>query len=462
MRIDFRWAAVFVAIWVVFAALVAAATAQEAKPADGPKITYDDQVRAIFRDHCFACHAQDRNKGGLTLDTYAKAMAGGSSGEVVLAGDLESSRLWALVSHAEEPKMPPMAEKLPQEKLDLISKWIEGGAPENSGSKVVVKKKNLALAATTPTGQPEGPPAMPAGVLRQPVLYTPRAQAITALATSPWAPLAAVAGQKQIALYNTDTAQLLGILPFPEGNPYVLRFSRNGSVLLAGGGRGGHSGSVVLYDVKSGGRIAKVGEELDSVLAADINKDHSLVALGGPSKVVRIYSTETGELVNEIKKHTDWIYAVQFSPDGVLLATSDRSGGVFVWEADTAREYLSLRGHNGAVCDVAWRMDSNVLATAGEDTTVRLWEMNDGNQIKSWGAHGGGVFCVNYAMDGRIVSAGRDNTVKLWQGDGAAIKTYPGFAEAALESAISFNGARVIGGDWLGNLKVWDFRACRT
>src|SRR5687768_16893151 len=148
MRIDFRWAAVFVAIWIVFAALVAAATAQEAKPPDAPKITYDDQVRAIFREHCFACHAQDRNKGGLTLDSYGKAMAGGSSGEVVLAGDLASSRLWALVSHSEEPKMPPMAEKLPQEKLDLISKWIERGAPENSGSKVVIKKKSIALAAT--------------------------------------------------------------------------------------------------------------------------------------------------------------------------------------------------------------------------------------------------------------------------------------------------------------------------
>src|SRR5262245_38702575 len=458
MRIDFRWAAIVVAIWVVFAALVAAATAQEAKPAEGgaAKITYDDNVRAIFRDHCFACHAQDHNKGGLTLDTYAKAMAGGSSGEVVVAGDLSSSRLWALVSHMEQPNMPPMTEKLPQPKLDLISKWIEGGAPENSGSKVVLKKNNLTVAATTPTGQPEGPPAMPEGVLRQPVMFTPRAAAISAIASSPWAPLAAVAGQKQVALYNTDSAQLLGILPFPEGIPYVLRFSRSGSILLAGGGRGGHSGSVVLYDVKTGRRIAKIGEEVDSVLAADISKDHSMVALGGPSKIVRIYSSETGQLLHEIKKHTDWIYSVQFSPDGVLLATTDRSGGVFVWEADTAREYLNLRGHNGAVCDVSWRLDSNILASAGEDTTVKLWEMNDGNAIKSWGAHGGGVFCVRYTHDGRIVTAGRDNTVKSWNGDGAALKTFPGFPEAGLRCAFTYDGKRVVGGDWLGNIRIWE------
>jgi WD40 repeat protein len=430
----------------------AQAPAKPAEPA-AAKITYDDHIRPIFREHCFACHAQDRAKGGLVLDSYAKTMEGGSSGEVVLAGDKDSSRLWALTSHSEEPKMPPMQDKLAVAKLDLLSKWIEQGALENSGSKANIKKKaNLALAAVSSSGKPEGPVAMPEGLLKQPVLFTPKPGAITALAASPWAPLAAVAGQKQVSLYNTDTAELLGVLPFPEGIPHVLQFSRNGSVLLVGGGRGGHSGIVVLFDVKTGKRITKVGEELDSVLAADINNTHSLVALGGPSKIVRIYSTETGQLLHEVKKHTDWVTAVQFSPDGVLLATGDRSGGLFVWEGETAREYLGLRGHTGAINAVSWRPDGNVLASGSEDSSVRLWEMNDGNQIKTWNAHGGGVFSVNYAHDGRLATAGRDNSVKLWAGDGAAIKTYPNFTEPALQAVIVHDGKRVLGGDWLGNL----------
>src|SRR5262245_22761575 len=92
-------------------ALVAATIgiAQDAKPSatPQPRITYDEHVRPIFREHCFSCHSADKQESGLALDNYAKAMAGGSSGEVVLAGDLASSRLWALVSHAEQPKMPP-------------------------------------------------------------------------------------------------------------------------------------------------------------------------------------------------------------------------------------------------------------------------------------------------------------------------------------------------------------------
>jgi WD40 repeat protein len=429
---------------------------QEAKPAPAAaRVTYDEHVRPIFREHCFSCHSADKSESGLQLDSYPKAMAGGSSGEVVLPGDLASSRLWALVSHVEEPKMPPRQDKLPAAKLDLVSKWIEAGAPENAGSKVVLKKSPLAAVASAAIGKPEGPPPMPAALIKQPVVYTPRPGQITALATSPWAPVAAVAGQKQAILYHTETGELLGILPFPEGQPQVIRFSRNGGLVLIAGGRGGHSGCVVLFDIKTGRRIAKIGDELDAVLAADINAQQTLVALGGPSRVVRIYSVETGELVNEIRKHTDWIYAAEFSPDGKQLATADRSGGLFVWEAETAREVLNLRGHTGAVFDVAWRLDSGLLASSGEDGTVKLWELNEGKAIKSWAAHAGGAFAVRFAHDGRLVSSGRDNTVKTWAADGTAQKSLPAFSEPALRCAFTHDDQAVVGGDWLGNVKVW-------
>ena len=92
---------------------------------------------------------------------------------------------------------------------------------KDSGAKAEVKKPAVNLAMTAGAARPEGPPVMPEGVFRQPVVYTPRPAAITALAASPWAPLVAIAGQRQIVLYNTDSAELAGVLPFPEGIPYV-------------------------------------------------------------------------------------------------------------------------------------------------------------------------------------------------------------------------------------------------
>lgn len=442
-----------VAAVALLACLLAASAADE--PAE--KITYQDHVQPIFRQHCFTCHSQSQAKSDLALDAFGAVIQGGASGAVVEPGDPDSSRLWMLVSHAEEPHMPPEQDKLPEEKLALIKKWIELGALENAGSQAAMRAKpKFDLSISSGAGRPDGGPVLPEGLSRQPLVVTPRPGAVTAMAASPWAPLVAIGGQKQILLYHSDSGELLGVLPFPEGLPHVLRFSRNGALLLAGGGRGGASGKVVVFDVKTGQRAFEVGDELDVVLAADINEDHTLIALGGPQRLVRVYSAADGQLRFEINKHTDWIYSVEFSPDGVLLATADRSGGLFVWEADTAREYQNLRGHAGAVNDLSWRLDSNVLASAGEDGNCLLWEMENGAQIKSFAAHGGGCSTVDFLRDGRLATGGRDRQIKLWAGDGQPIKAFEPMPEINLQVVGTHDGRRVLGGDLAGDVTAWD------
>lgn len=432
-----------------------AARAADAKPA-AAKITYDEHVRAVFREHCFSCHNQDKKKGDLALDSFAATMRGSSSGEIIAAGDLDSSRLWAVISHSDEPKMPPNQDRISDEKLALVKAWIVGGALENSGSTAKVKKQpTMDLSQSAGSGKPSGPPAMPAGLSRQTLAHTSRASAVTALAASPWAPLIAVGGQKQVLLYHAENGRLLGVLPFPEGVPFVLKFSRSGALLLAGGGQGGKAGRVVVFDVRTGKRVFEVGDELDAVLAADINNNHTLIALGGPSKVVRVFSTADGSLVYDIRKHTDWIYALEFSPDGVLLASSDRSAGLFVWESDTGREYQNLSGHKGAVTDVSWRLDSNVLASSSEDGTVKLWEMENGTAIKTIQAHAGGAASVRFARDGRLATTGRDKLTKLWEANGNLAKSFEPFEDLGLKVTFADEDKRVVAGDWLGDIRMW-------
>jgi hypothetical protein len=432
---------------------VVAFSASAAEPA---KVTYADHVLPLLRDKCLGCHNADKQKGGLDVSTYVKLMEGGSSGVVVKPGDPGDSRLLLLAAHKAEPKMPPKDGPMPAAQLAVLKRWIELGAPETAGSKapLTAKKSEVVLVSIT-KGRPAGPPPMPTAPLPQTVPPAPRPGAVTALAVSPWAPLAAVAAPKGVLLYHADTLDLLGVLPFPHGQVNVLRFSRNGRLLLAGGGRGGKAGKVVVWNVANGRVLTEVGDEHDAVLAADISADQTQVALGGPGKVVRVYATADGQVVREIKKHTDWLTAIEYSPDGVLLATADRSAGLFVWEAHTGREYFGLRGHTLSVTDLSWRDDANVLASASEDGTVRLWEMENGKQVKAWAAHGGGAQSVRYAHDGRIVTCGRDRTAKLWDGNGAAQRTFEAFGDVALRVAVTHDNARVIAGDWAGTLRAW-------
>ncbi|MFY7875601.1 MAG: c-type cytochrome domain-containing protein [Pirellula sp.] len=88
------------------------------------KITYDDHIKPIFREHCTSCHNTNDKKSGLSLDSYQAVMTGGSGGASVVAGDLDSSRLYALTAHNEQPFMPPNQDKIPQPKIDLLKVWI--------------------------------------------------------------------------------------------------------------------------------------------------------------------------------------------------------------------------------------------------------------------------------------------------------------------------------------------------
>ena len=425
--------------------------------AQGDKINYEDHVRPIFADRCLSCHNPDKAKGGLDLSTYSATMQGGSSGEIVNSGDPNGSRLYLSVTHKEEPIMPPKGEKLAKDKLDLISSWISAGLLENSGSKAKKPKPTFNLALeTTPTGKPDGPPPMPEHLTLEPVATSSRAASALDIASSPWAPVIAVAVPKQVLLYNSDNLKLNGILPFPEGTPSTLSFSRNGSILIAGGGRGGKIGKVIGWEIKTGNRVFDIGSEYDSVLAADITSDHSLVALGGPGRRVKIYETSTGEEVANIKKHTDWVTSLSFSPDGVLLASGDRNGGLYVWEAQTGNLFYTLKAHTKSVTAISWRSDSNVVSSASEDGSIRLWEMNEGKQVKNWTGHGGGVLDMTFTGDGRIASCGRDKKAKVWDANGTQKMTTKSEPEILVATSFNHDGTKLISGSWDGTIQVYD------
>jgi WD40 repeat protein len=414
------------------------------------KVTYDDHVLPIFRNTCLNCHNPDKKKAGLDLSTYQGALQGSENGKVLESGNAAASLLFKCIKQIEEPKMPPKGDKLSDAELAVIEKWITGQLLESATGKAIAASKNNVQTAVVSLERPEGPPPMPGELPLEPFVRTRNTNALIALAASPWAPLVAVGGQKQIVLYHLETLEPLGVLPFPEGFPAIIRFSRNGQLLLTGGGLGGKSGKVVLWDIKTGERSATLGNEFDQVLAADLSADQQFVALGGPNKLVKIYATKDGKLVTSIKKHTDWVTAIAYSPDGKYLASADRNGGIQVWEASTGKEFNALPGHKVMVTGLAFM--TGVLASSSEDGKVALWDVKEGKEIRSWAAHPGGAAWVDFTPDGRLVSCGRDKLAKAWDQMGKQLGATKPFNDIALRAALS--GDRVVAGDWTGQIRV--------
>ena len=95
-----------------------------------------------------------------------------------------------------------------------------------------------------------------------------------------------------------------------------------------------------------------------------------------------------------------------------------------------------------------------MLATATEDGTIALWAVENGKRIKNIAAHPGGATCLQFLHDGRLVSGGRDRTVKLWGGGGNPIRQFEPFGELVMKVAATHDGGRVVAGDWSGEVRL--------
>src|SRR5204862_7718094 len=92
--------------------------------------------------------------------------------------------------------------------IEKFKKWIVGGLLENATGKAVpavAPGVDSSLKADA-IGKPEGPTPMRKELPLEPVVHTDHTNAITGLARSPWAPLVAVAGQKQVLLFGSTLA----------------------------------------------------------------------------------------------------------------------------------------------------------------------------------------------------------------------------------------------------------------
>jgi mono/diheme cytochrome c family protein len=86
---------------------------------------FQRDVRPILNKKCLACHGPDEHgrQAGLRLDTFAGATARGA----IVPGDAAKSRVMARVTSEKMP-MPPSGPRLTTGEVDVLRRWIAGGA----------------------------------------------------------------------------------------------------------------------------------------------------------------------------------------------------------------------------------------------------------------------------------------------------------------------------------------------
>ncbi|MFM1769469.1 MAG: hypothetical protein RJA22_1998 [Verrucomicrobiota bacterium] len=103
------------------------------------KVDFAKDILPVLEGQCFKCHAEEKQKGKLRLDSREAALKGGKGGPSIVAGDAAKSELLRRVSlpKSDDDFMPTDGEPLSPAAIAKLKAWIDQGADWPSAAKAV-------------------------------------------------------------------------------------------------------------------------------------------------------------------------------------------------------------------------------------------------------------------------------------------------------------------------------------
>lgn len=162
------------------------------------------------------------------------------------------------------------------------------------------------------------------------------------------------------------------------------------------------------------------------ITALAIAPDQQTVVIGSQARLrclswpdLVVQSDLTTELTN--------VHDLKFSPDGKWLlaagGTPAESGRLEIWAWPQRKRVRQLKLHDDLVYRVAWSLDSRFMATASIDSFCCVCDMEEGQVRMRFDGHSKPVLAIRFFDSETLISAGVDQTIRIWKTDGTLRKT---------------------------------------
>ena len=362
------------------------------------EVSYYKEIRPLFQTHCLGCHQPAKQSGQYEMTQFSQLLQGGESGDAaIVAGKPDESGLIDQITPVDgAAAMPKEGKPLAPAEIELIRKWIEQGAQDDTpaSAKVQYNTKNPPKYAAAPV--------------------------ITSLDFSPDGKWLAVSGYHEVVLHHADgsgvAARLIGMSERIES----AVFSPDGKRLAVAGGSPGRLGEVQIWDVAE--RVLRLSRSVgyDTLYGASWSNDSKLIGFGCPDNTLRAIDAETGEQKLYNGAHNDWVLDTIFSVKSDHLISVSRDRSMKLIHVPTQRfidniTSITPGALKGGLHAIDRHPSKDELLAGGSDGTPKIYRMvrekarrigDDFNLIRAFPKMPGRIFSVAFSSDGNQIVAG--------------------------------------------------------
>jgi WD40 repeat protein/serine/threonine protein kinase len=219
-----------------------------------------------------------------------------------------------------------------------------------------------------------------------------------------------------------------------------------------------------LWDMTAVSELSPFQGHSDGIWCVAFAPDPRFVFSGSADRTFRLWEVESRNEVHRFEGHAGAVNMFAVSPDGRRAVTVGWFNGdesVRHWDVENRRELGRFLGHaGGGVHHVAYSPDGERVVTAGSDHTVRVWDANTREQLYSCTGHTGRVMCVAFSPDGtQLASSDVDGMVWMWRPEQGLVtgRQFPRHHQAHVRwVAWAPSGSALATCDIDGLVVIWD------